>query len=244
MRNTLRFLLGNLHGFDPRAPCGAARGAGGARSLGARAYARRCRRRSSSAYRALRLPPHLPEGAQLLHRGPRGLLPRRHQGPSLHHPGRRCARAARRRPRCSTSPRAWCAGSRRSCRSPRRRRGVTCPASAASRCSTSTWHELPEVPADGIDWNALIALRSDVTRELEKLRDAGHHRCPARCARRCLLHARASTRASRRWERSCASCFITSEAQRASSPPAPPRAPVPAVSTGSRRRLDRGRRHR
>src|SRR5579863_2674601 len=37
----------------------------------------------------------------------------------------------------------------------------------------STWHELPEVPVDGIDWNALIALRSDVTRELEKLRDLG-----------------------------------------------------------------------
>jgi isoleucyl-tRNA synthetase len=36
-----------------------------------------------------------------------------------------------------------------------------------------TWHELPEVPADTIDWTALIALRADVTRELEKLRDTG-----------------------------------------------------------------------
>jgi isoleucyl-tRNA synthetase len=36
-----------------------------------------------------------------------------------------------------------------------------------------TWHALPEVAADGVDWDALIALRSDVTRELEKLRDAG-----------------------------------------------------------------------
>ena len=36
-----------------------------------------------------------------------------------------------------------------------------------------TWHELPEVPADTIDWSALIALRADVTRELEKLRDTG-----------------------------------------------------------------------
>ena len=35
-----------------------------------------------------------------------------------------------------------------------------------------TWHELPPVAVDGIDWDALIALRSDVTRELEKLRDA------------------------------------------------------------------------
>jgi isoleucyl-tRNA synthetase len=34
-----------------------------------------------------------------------------------------------------------------------------------------TWHELPEVPAGAIDWEALIRLRTDVTRELEKLRD-------------------------------------------------------------------------
>ena len=36
-----------------------------------------------------------------------------------------------------------------------------------------TWHALPPVADDGIDWDALIALRSDVTRELEKLRDEG-----------------------------------------------------------------------
>jgi len=36
-----------------------------------------------------------------------------------------------------------------------------------------TWHPLPQVSSDAIDWDALIALRSDVTRELEKLRDAG-----------------------------------------------------------------------
>jgi isoleucyl-tRNA synthetase len=35
-----------------------------------------------------------------------------------------------------------------------------------------TWHALPQVAADGVDWESLIALRSDVTRELEKLRDA------------------------------------------------------------------------
>ena len=37
----------------------------------------------------------------------------------------------------------------------------------------TTWHELPEVPGDDIDWQALIALRSDVARELERLRVAG-----------------------------------------------------------------------
>jgi isoleucyl-tRNA synthetase len=37
----------------------------------------------------------------------------------------------------------------------------------------TTWHELPEVPASKIDWHALIELRGDVLRELEKLRVAG-----------------------------------------------------------------------
>ena len=36
-----------------------------------------------------------------------------------------------------------------------------------------TWHAVPETPSDTIDWPALIQLRSDVVRELEKLRDAG-----------------------------------------------------------------------
>ena len=35
------------------------------------------------------------------------------------------------------------------------------------------WHTLPQAPADPIDWEALIQLRTDVTRELEKLRDTG-----------------------------------------------------------------------
>lgn len=36
-----------------------------------------------------------------------------------------------------------------------------------------TYHAVPETPAETIDWTALIQLRSDVVRELEKLRDAG-----------------------------------------------------------------------
>ncbi|HXZ60988.1 MAG TPA: isoleucine--tRNA ligase [Steroidobacteraceae bacterium] len=36
-----------------------------------------------------------------------------------------------------------------------------------------TWHTPPAVPVDDIDWAALIELRTDVTRELEKLRDTG-----------------------------------------------------------------------
>jgi isoleucyl-tRNA synthetase len=36
-----------------------------------------------------------------------------------------------------------------------------------------TWHQLPEVSAADIEWPALLQLRGDVTRELERLRDAG-----------------------------------------------------------------------
>jgi isoleucyl-tRNA synthetase len=37
----------------------------------------------------------------------------------------------------------------------------------------SEWHEIPEPATHGVDWPALIELRRDVLRELEKLRDAG-----------------------------------------------------------------------
>ena len=37
----------------------------------------------------------------------------------------------------------------------------------------TTWHEIPETPTSTIDWPAMIALRGDVQRQLEKLRDAG-----------------------------------------------------------------------
>jgi isoleucyl-tRNA synthetase len=41
-----------------------------------------------------------------------------------------------------------------------------------------TWHELPAVAADSLDWPALIALRNDVLRELEKLREQGRIGAP------------------------------------------------------------------
>jgi isoleucyl-tRNA synthetase len=37
----------------------------------------------------------------------------------------------------------------------------------------TTWHDLPQLPADTIDWAALITLRADVARELERLRVSG-----------------------------------------------------------------------
>ncbi len=42
----------------------------------------------------------------------------------------------------------------------------------------ATWHALPQLPVDAIDWSALIALRGDVARELERLRIAGEIGAP------------------------------------------------------------------
>jgi len=54
------------------------------------------------------------------------------------------------------------------------------PGARAESVFLSTWHQLPEAPAAAasatnaaIDWPALIALRTDVARELERLRVAG-----------------------------------------------------------------------
>ena len=46
-------------------------------------------------------------------------------------------------------------------------------ASAAKSVFLTTWHEFPVVPESRIDWDAFIALRQAVQRELEKLREAG-----------------------------------------------------------------------
>ncbi|HEY3731502.1 MAG TPA: isoleucine--tRNA ligase [Steroidobacteraceae bacterium] len=42
----------------------------------------------------------------------------------------------------------------------------------------ATWHDLPALPADSIDWPALMLLRIDVARELERLRVAGEIGAP------------------------------------------------------------------
>jgi isoleucyl-tRNA synthetase len=47
------------------------------------------------------------------------------------------------------------------------------PGARAESVFHATWHEVPEVTAGAIDWGALMELRTDVTRELERLRAAG-----------------------------------------------------------------------
>jgi isoleucyl-tRNA synthetase len=47
------------------------------------------------------------------------------------------------------------------------------PGTRADSVFLSTWYTLPVVPPDAIDWPWLISLRADVARELERLRAAG-----------------------------------------------------------------------
>ena len=47
------------------------------------------------------------------------------------------------------------------------------PGARSESVFLETWHAVPETPADSIDWQSLIQLRTDVVRGLEKLRDAG-----------------------------------------------------------------------
>jgi isoleucyl-tRNA synthetase len=47
------------------------------------------------------------------------------------------------------------------------------PGTRAESVFLSTWYKLPELPPDPVDWPWLISLRADVARELERLRAAG-----------------------------------------------------------------------
>jgi isoleucyl-tRNA synthetase len=104
------------------------------------------------------------------------------------------------------------------------------PGPRAESVFHTTWHALPEVPAAAIDWNALIALRADVTRELEKLRDQGVIGAP--------LDARVDVYcSSAQYPRFAALgpelrfLFITSDAQ-VQALATPPAAAAPATNTG------------
>jgi isoleucyl-tRNA synthetase len=46
-------------------------------------------------------------------------------------------------------------------------------AAAAKSVFLTTWHEFPALPESKVDWEALLSLRQAVQRELEKLREAG-----------------------------------------------------------------------
>jgi isoleucyl-tRNA synthetase len=52
------------------------------------------------------------------------------------------------------------------------------PGKRADSVFLSTWHELPATPASGVNWSVLLALRADVVAELERLRGAGEIGAP------------------------------------------------------------------
>jgi isoleucyl-tRNA synthetase len=90
MRNTLRFLVGNLSRFRSER-CAAGRRTGRDRPLGHQPRARAAAADRGGLSRLL-VSPDLPEGAQFLRRGPGRLLSRYPEGPAVHHAGgKRCA---------------------------------------------------------------------------------------------------------------------------------------------------------
>ena len=111
MRNTLRFLLGNMHGFDPAQHAVAfddlvaidqwAIGQG-------ICPAKRCGHGLSQ----LRVSRHLSEDPQFLRGRARRVLSGHHQGPALHHGRRQRAAALGANGHVPRGRRPWCAGSR------------------------------------------------------------------------------------------------------------------------------------
>ena len=132
IRNTARFLLSNLSGFDPAQHSAAGRRHVGAGPLGRRSRAAAAAR-NRRGLRQLPLLERLPEGAQLLRAGAGWLLPRYHQRPSVHH--RRRQRGASLLPERAVPHRrsAGALDRARCCPLPPTSFGSTCRASAMSR---------------------------------------------------------------------------------------------------------------
>ncbi len=171
MRNTVRFLLGNLHGFDPsRHSLDVAKMV--ALDRWALARTRALHEEVDAAYR--RYEYHLiyqkvhnfcvvdMGGFYLdvlkdrLYTTPRESVARRSAQTAMYHIAEAMVRWLA--PILSfTAEEIW----------------EYMPGRRAESVFLSTWHAIPEVPKDAVDWDALIELRSDVQRELEKLRVAG-----------------------------------------------------------------------
>jgi hypothetical protein len=122
IRNTLRFLLANTSATSTPPDAVPAGRAAGDRPLGAGARGRAAGRHPE-ALRGLRVPPGGGQAAGVLQRGPGRVLPRRAEGPPLHHRAEVAGAAQRRRPRCGRSRTPCCAGWRPSSASPPRKPG-------------------------------------------------------------------------------------------------------------------------
>ncbi len=97
------------------------------------------------------------------------------EGPHVHHSGRRaCAPVGADRDVPHPAGHGALAGADPVVHPPKKS-GKLLPGreQAAKSVFLSTWHQYPAVPESKVDWDALIALRQAVQRELEKLREAG-----------------------------------------------------------------------
>ncbi len=171
LRNTARFLLGNLHGFDPQRDAVHA-----AQMLAldrwALARTRELQSEIIEAYReyAFHLIYHkvhnfcivdlssfyLDVVRDRLYTTPAASLPRRSAQTALHHIAESMVRWLA--PILSfTAEEVW----------------RSLPGSRDESVFLATWHEPPDGAPHDIDWPSLIELRRDVLRELEKLRDGG-----------------------------------------------------------------------
>jgi isoleucyl-tRNA synthetase len=171
MRNTVRFLLGNLHGFDPKRDV-LETSHMVALDRWALARTRALQEEVDAAYR--RYEYHLiyqkvhnfcvvdMGGFYLdvlkdrLYTTPRESVARRSAQTAMYHIAEAMVRWLA--PILSfTSEEIW----------------QFMPGERAESVFLTTWHEIPEASGSGLDWDALIELRGDVQRELEKLRVAG-----------------------------------------------------------------------
>jgi isoleucyl-tRNA synthetase len=89
-----------------------------------------------------------------------------------------------------------------------RRGDLAAPARPARRVGVPVgWWELPDVhPSPGIDWEAVLALKVDVARELERLRAEGRIGAPLEAEVDVYLDGPTSRPASAGSARNCASC--------------------------------------
>src|SRR5262245_8512410 len=171
MRNTVRFLLGNLHGFDPKVHA-LETSRMVALDRWALARTRALQEEVDAAYR--RYEYHLiyqkvhnfcvvdMGGFYLdvlkdrLYTTPRESVARRSAQTAMYHIAEAMVRWLA--PILSfTAEEIW----------------QVMPGERAESVFLTTWHQIPEAAGGSIEWDALIELRGDVQRELEKLRVAG-----------------------------------------------------------------------
>ena len=181
MRNTLRFLLGNMHGFDPAQHAVACERSGGASINGRSARRFTLQNDVVTAFRNYEFHDiyqkmhnfcvvelggfYLDIIKDRLYTTGAGSLPRRSAQTAMYHIAEAMVRWLA--PILSfTAEEVW----------------SFLPGVRNESVFLNTWHQFPAGAERGseIDWPAFIALKADVARELERLRAAGRDRCAAR----------------------------------------------------------------